>query len=148
MEMIKENLDRIVEQVFLSTFELPVVPDLERQAIDINPFSEDLRCSIRVMGGQNLKIVTDIPKSLIKKLAPFFFACEPKDVSEQDILDTMTELTNMLGGNIKALFDQELSLGLPVLETSEEQVEENHKERFFRHYDCANEKFCIDVVSH
>lgn len=60
-------------------------------------------------------VVVQCPHALGKIIAARMLELRDAEVTEEDIRDAMGELTNMTGGNIKALLPGPSYLGLPVV---------------------------------
>jgi len=55
---------------------------------------------------------------LIREAAGVIFGFKEGEVSHQDQLDAMYELTNIIGGNIKSLLPEPCQLDLPKVQTT------------------------------
>lgn len=60
-------------------------------------------------------VVVQCPRALGRIIAARMFELNDAEITEDDIRDAMGELTNMTGGNIKALLPGPSFLGLPVV---------------------------------
>ena len=69
---------------------------------------------ISLTSDQKLTVFLMLPKNLGLSLASNFLGIEPHEVSNDQLLDLIREMTNMIGGNlVTQLGDESISLGLP-----------------------------------
>jgi hypothetical protein len=69
---------------------------------------------ISLTADRKLTVFLLLPKSLGLSLASNFLGIEPQEVSNDQLLDLIREMTNMVGGNlVTQLGDEAISLGLP-----------------------------------
>jgi CheY-specific phosphatase CheX len=74
----------------------------------------DVEGVIRLTAAQKLTVFLLLPKNLGISLASNFLGIEPEEVSKDQLLDLMREMTNMVGGNlVTRLGDETIALGLP-----------------------------------
>lgn len=70
---------------------------------------------LSITGAWRGAVVVQCPQALGRVIASRMFALGNEEVTDDDIRDAMGELTNMTGGNIKALLPGPSYLGLPVV---------------------------------
>lgn len=74
----------------------------------------DVEGVIHLTADQKLTVFLLLPKSLGISLASNFLGVEPQEVSNDQLLDLIREMTNMVGGNlVTRLGDETIALGLP-----------------------------------
>jgi len=57
--------------------------------------------------------------NLAQQLAEKMFSREKGEASKEEINDAISEMTNMIGGNLKSLLPQPSQLSLPIVDTNE-----------------------------
>jgi chemotaxis protein CheX len=70
---------------------------------------------IPLTGGWTGTVLLDCHRDLARHAAAVMFGMDSEDVPPELVRDALGELTNMLGGNLKALFDGPCYLGLPAV---------------------------------
>lgn len=90
---------------------LPEVPEKSAWQLD----SSYVRASIQYSGPQEAKLDFYFPCSLAKNIAEGFLGVDPADLTEAQVVDTMREAANMIGGNFLGKIDPEGAcvLGIP-----------------------------------
>lgn len=74
----------------------------------------DVEGVISLKADQILTVFLLLPKDLGISLASNFLGVEPQEVSNDQLLDLIREMTNMIGGNlVTRLGDEAITLGLP-----------------------------------
>ncbi len=81
----------------------------------VAPDDRPVHASIAVHGGWSGRITLDVSGAGAEDLARLMLQTE--EVSSADIADTVGELVNVLGGNVKSLLTEESGLGLPQVAT-------------------------------
>lgn len=71
---------------------------------------------IRVAGPSPHVIFLSCSESLARRLAAFMFKVDAADASDDDVRDAIGEMVNMVGGNVKCIFDGPSVLSLPEVE--------------------------------
>ena len=71
---------------------------------------------IRVAGPSPHVIFLSCSESLARRLAAFMFKVDPAQASVEDVSDAVGEMVNMVGGNVKCIFDGPNVLSLPEVE--------------------------------
>lgn len=71
--------------------------------------------SVGVTGASECLISLEISEPGARVVAAAMFGLDEADVADTDIADTVGELTNMVGGNIKSLLPEPSTLSLPVV---------------------------------
>jgi len=88
---------------------------LESELQPTGPISEEgLRSgSVAIDGGWEGTVVVEAQAASLRALAARMF--EESEVDEEEMDDTLAEVTNMVGGNIKCLLETESRLSLPAV---------------------------------
>lgn len=108
-----EELKEIVEVVWMTVLELPVETGL---AAEIDK-TEYLTASVAISGAWQGSIQLKTTRDFLTRAASRVFMKDREEIELQDRVDTVTELTNMIGGTIKSLLPETCDLSLPVLLT-------------------------------
>jgi chemotaxis protein CheX len=111
VEVDESDLAEMVEQVWESYLDpegiSPLIP-----TYDENQPSE-VHSSVSITGSWNGYIVYASSRAAAQRAAAAFLAMELDEVSEDDISDTLGELANIVGGNVKAMLPPGAQLSLP-----------------------------------
>jgi len=107
----EEELQEIVEVVWMTVLELAVVPGDETELA----LSDYVTCEIEITGAWEGVVTVRASEQFLAHAASVMFNCSMDDVSEMDRSDTLTELTNMLGGTVKCLLPETSDLSLPII---------------------------------
>lgn len=84
--------------------------------------------SILITGAWNGTVMLQVDEEHATNIASIIFQKEREELVYEEIADAIGEMTNILGGNIKALFPHPCSLGLPlVVKGSEARFLEKEK---------------------
>ncbi|MEV6344491.1 chemotaxis protein CheX [Actinoplanes sp. NPDC051851] len=111
VEVNESDLAEMVEQVWESYLDpegiSPLIP-----TYDENQPSE-VHSSVSITGSWSGHIVYSSSRAAAQRAAAAFLAMEMEEVSEEDISDTLGELANIVGGNVKAMLPPGAQLSLP-----------------------------------
>lgn len=77
------------------------------------PDGASMRGSIEITGQWHGAVVLELSLAQARLAASILLGMEVGDVSELEAADVAGELTNVLGGNLKAVLPQPVQLGLP-----------------------------------
>jgi chemotaxis protein CheX len=113
MSVTAADVASLIDEIWLTTLGLPtrspgVTPPL---AID-EPTLDGI---IDITGAAHVTVVLQVPKPLCAKVAAAMFRLGTRTPRAEDMQDAVGELTNMLGGNLKALLGGECHLSLPAV---------------------------------
>jgi chemotaxis protein CheX len=81
--------------------------------------ANSLLSSVKITGDWEGAVALQCSPALAHQLAANMFKLPPQETSHADIYDALGELTNMIGGNIKALLPNPSRLSLPLVEDGE-----------------------------
>jgi len=70
---------------------------------------------ILITGDWEGAVTLDLPSGLARRAGAIMFGGSPDDVADADIRDVVGELTNITGGNVKALVGGSCQLSLPAV---------------------------------
>lgn len=105
----EEELQEIVEVVWMTSLELPVVAG---QPSDMEAGGY-LTAVIDISGAWQGLVSLKASKQFLNHAASVMFSADIPDITDQDCSDTLMELTNMLGGTVKCLLPETCDLALP-----------------------------------
>lgn len=116
MSVISEQeLGEILEVVWMTVLELQVTPEPVASPGD----EQFLTARIDISGAWEGGVRVRTTFRFLKRAASMVFVKAQNDVVEKDCDDTLTELTNMVGGTIKCLLPEGCDLALPMLEAGD-----------------------------
>lgn len=126
-----------------STLNLKVTPDSWQP--DEN--SENLvTASIQVTGGWQGVVAMIMEHGLAQQLATNMFSREKEQVTDEDINDSVSELMNIIGGNLKSILPQPNQLGLPIVDTKGARLNFPFTKQLSQiAFDCMGKKFSIEI---
>lgn len=113
MPGLEASIDEIVETVWTSTLGLPVVPD--------DPFRLESERGhtfggiVQITGAWDGVVAVQCSAALARRATGTMMGLADREIALSDIQDTVGELANMVGGNVKALLPGRCVLGLPVV---------------------------------
>ena len=110
-----EALEQIVEQMWASYFAHTeyLVPSYDPHDIE-----GDLLCaSVTISGGRPGIATVSVERAAALPLSAALLQ-EDDELSDEDVYDSLGEIANIVGGNIKALVPDAGPLGLPVVSTA------------------------------
>ena len=103
----------LVDEIWLTTLGLATRPaSADHTLPDGEPTLDGI---ISITGGAQVTVVLQVPKPLCAKVAAAMFNLGTRTPRSEDMQDAVGELTNMLGGNIKALLGGDCHLSLPAV---------------------------------
>lgn len=113
MNFGEQEIVQIVESVWTSVLDWPV----RRAASVSSPLSagEYLTGCVPITGAWTGAVLLHCPADLVKAAASGIFGLPSAVVVLELMQDALGELTNIIGGNVKALFGGGCFLGLPVV---------------------------------
>lgn len=107
----EEELREIVEVVWMTALELPI-----GNGVDVELTLSDYTVSqISISGAWQGVVTVRASEQFLTHAAGLMFNCSAVDVTDLDRTDTLTELTNMLGGTVKCLLPETCDLSLPLI---------------------------------
>lgn len=134
----EEELSEVVEVVWMTVLELPVTPGSEADLLA----SDYVMTSITISGAWDGVVRVRASEQFLTCAASHMFSINEEDVEQQDRVDTLTELTNMLGGTVKCLLPEICDLSLPEINSCSDDVEVDHDWIYFS---CADYPLAVAV---
>ncbi|WP_328294267.1 chemotaxis protein CheX [Kineococcus sp. NBC_00420] len=110
-----EALEQIVDQMWASYF---AHTDYLLPSFDQHDIEGDIFCaSVTISGGRPGIVTVSVEKAGAVPLSAALLQ-EDDELADEDVYDSLGELANIVGGNIKALVPDAGPLGLPVVSTA------------------------------
>lgn len=111
-----ENEIRQYAEFAMSTFDFEINPCPTK-------FDEILErpvtAHIKISGNWQGMVFVVMESDLAQQLAEKMFSCEKGRASKDEINDAISEMTNIIGGNLKSLLPQPCQLSLPIVDKNE-----------------------------
>ena len=104
----------IILNTWTATLGFPVE---RRDAAEFSPI-EVLTVCVKIQGAWDGEVRLHCPPPLARRIATAIFQAEEDKVGSSEILDALSELIHIIGGNLKALLPQPVTLSLPSLHDS------------------------------
>lgn len=104
----------LVDEIWLTTLGL-ATHRLDPKHAALPAEAETLDGIINITGGWQATVALQVPKALAARIASVMFRLHDVQPTTEDMQDAIGELTNMLGGNIKALLAGDCHLSLPAV---------------------------------
>jgi len=111
----EEELREVVEVVWMTVLDIPV--DVGRA--DNLASCETTTAQISITGAWNGVVLVKASERFLSQAAAFMFSSTMDAVDDNDRSETLTEMTNMLGGTVKCLLPETCDLSLPSLVSDE-----------------------------
>jgi chemotaxis protein CheX len=111
MLVTEETFYKIIQDTWASTLgfhiDCPVSAEL--------PATGGLTVCVRISGAWNGEVRLHCPLPLARLVAAAIFQVDADKADNDEILDALSELIHIVGGNLKALLPQPVTLSLPSL---------------------------------
>jgi chemotaxis protein CheX len=135
----------LVESVWAQVLGMDIYPDVDTRE---PPGGESwLLGRVEIRGAWEGIVVLACPAGLTRAAAGVLFDTPAQDVTVEQVLDALEELTNILGGNLKALLPGPSALGLPVVaETASPDTESDGPALYRAAFRCRDERLVLAVV--
>lgn len=111
MQYLEGEIRQITEWVWSSILEREL--QCEPAATSSLPRAGSLLSTVEIQGDWEGAVALQCSPQLAHQLAASMFNLESQETSTSDTYDALGELTNMIGGNIKALLPAPAQLSLP-----------------------------------
>src|ERR1035441_935126 len=112
MLVTEETFYKIIQDTWASTLgfhiDCPVSAEL--------PAIRGLTVCVRISGAWNGEVRLHCPLPLARLVAAAIFQVDADKADNDEILDALSELIHIVGGNLKALLPQPVTLSLPSLD--------------------------------
>ena len=113
MQFLEQEISAITETTWQAMLGLNIRP--RRFHAVLQPREGFLTGRVEISGAWNGVVLLHGSSQLARSAASEIFACEKFDVTQQDLMDAIYELTNIIGGNIKLLLPEPSQLSLPCV---------------------------------
>ena len=119
MDDLSPVLDQIIRSIWDTTLGLPIV----RVPGDPVPSWTEppLTASVEITGQWHGRVILSTPEALVHRIARHLFGSEPATLERSDLEDSLRELVNITGGNLKSCLPQPCHLALPVMVRPDEE---------------------------
>ena len=109
--MLENEICQVIEGVWNDFLEVPV----ERRSLPPSASGEAIALTgcVRFTGAWEGALLLQYPIELARSAAAAMFHVQPEEVTREHARDAVGELTNMVGGNLKALLPSPCQIGLP-----------------------------------
>jgi CheY-specific phosphatase CheX len=107
----EESLYNIIQDTWTSTLGFQVEC---RKAAEVSTVGEYTVC-VRITGAWDGEVHMHCPMPLARLIASAIFQVDPSKAGSDEILDALSELTHIVGGNLKALLPKPVTLSLPCI---------------------------------
>lgn len=77
--------------------------------------TDNLQARVQISGTWDGALTIECSLKLARAMAEEMFCMEPGEAAPEEIQDALGELVNVVGGNVKALFDGSAKLSLPAV---------------------------------
>ena len=114
MSLLEREICEVAELIWERMFQLPIKrleeddPRLEEKHLAVTS-------CIKILGSIECVVILETTEPLARSLAGLMFGRDPSHLSSEDLVDTVNEIANMFGGNIKSVLPE---CGLDVLHLS------------------------------
>ncbi len=111
MPTFRGEIEQITESVWTTVLGMPLVPAsaLRRQEAGPDTFAG----RVCIDGAWAGEVVVICSRTMARRAAALMFEVPAAEASDSDMQDALNELTNMIGGNFKALLPESCRLSLP-----------------------------------
>lgn len=113
MELTQTDLAQIVEGIWSSILNMDIQPSGEEPSEPSD--SSWLAARVRITGAWDGAVTLHCSPDLARRAAAAMFTMEIESVSSGEMLDSLGELVNMIGGGVKAFLPEICSLSLPLV---------------------------------
>jgi len=108
-----EDLEPIVNQLWTDVLQTSIQFDERALATDIK--GNILTACVQIAGSWSGAVTVQCSEESARGYASKMFQVSSTELPQDDVHDTMGEIANMIGGNVKALIPGALFLSLPVV---------------------------------
>ena len=110
-EISAEMLTQVVQSVFISMMDLEALP----VGSSWLPSEHRVRFSVQITGGWHGTLLFECSRQEAYKFAARFLSINLPEVTDDAVNDVVSEIANMIGGNVKCAMGTGLSLSLPSI---------------------------------
>lgn len=113
MQTFESEIIQFTQSIWKSILDLDVTRVEEPYKIEQK--ENTLIGCVHITGGWSGTVALQCPIPLARRAASIMFSKAENDIDMSDIKDALGEVTNMTGGNIKAMFTGQCYLSLPTV---------------------------------
>jgi chemotaxis protein CheX len=113
MQYLEQEIISLTQYIWGVTLNLEAIP--QDVPVPVPPGSRSLDGVINITGAWAGALVLQVPESVARRAAAVMFELDESAASLEDMQDAVGELTNMTGGNVKALLEGQCALSLPAV---------------------------------
>ena len=113
MNIDESEIGKLTESIWATVLGLEVEPGV-RPATPVGPVDVLTGC-VHITGAWQGALLLDCPVALVRLAAAIMFREELEAITKEQIHDTLGELTNITGGNLKGLLPSPSYLSLPAV---------------------------------
>jgi chemotaxis protein CheX len=113
MQYLEQEIISLTQDIWGATLNLDAVP--HEAPAPLAPGRRTLDGVINITGAWAGAVVLQVAEPVARRAAAVMFGLDADRASLDDMQDAVGELTNMTGGNIKALLDGQCALSLPAV---------------------------------
>ena len=113
MTALQAPIGEMVETIWSSVLALPVTEaDPSKATAHDGPTVAGI---VQIAGAWDGAVALHLSERLARRATTAMMGIADADITRADLQDTLGELANMTGGNVKALLPEPCTLGLPVI---------------------------------
>jgi chemotaxis protein CheX len=143
IEPLEEHICRVTDSIWRSVLGLTVRPTSQRPT----PRARMIGGSIEITGAWHGTVSVHCSPDLARQAAAVIFGVEPTKATDDQMRDALGELTNMAGGNLKALLPGPSRLLLPAVTESTTRAEPGHGRLVSQvAFECQGEPLLVALV--
>ena len=86
--------------------------------------AENFKVQVNVSGAWNGEVRLSCPPNLARLVAAAFFQVDAEQSGRDQIVDALSEIVHIIGGNLKSLLPQPVTLSLPSVHNSDDSSED------------------------
>ena len=113
MQYLEQEIISLTQYIWGATLNLEAIPHDE--PVPPVPGGRTLDGVINITGAWAGALVLQVPEHVARRAASVMFEIEDGSATLEDMQDAVGELTNMTGGNVKALLEGHCDRSLPAL---------------------------------
>jgi chemotaxis protein CheX len=147
MQYLEQEIISLTQYIWGATLNLEAVP--HEHPVPPAPGGRTLDGVINITGAWAGALVLQVPEPVARRAACVMFEVEADSASLEDMQDAVGELTNMTGGNVKALLEGHCHLSLPaVVEGKDYSIRVPGSEAVTRvTFDIEGEPFVVSLLT-